>query len=166
MDNRGFGFIFIFIFAIIAVAAVFMLYTFITSIMLYFPKGHIPNYTNEYRKYFTSNTNQNVILVSNNNIEKTEYNSYSEIEKAVRTATRKYVADFYSTINDRDPLYIKISVLKTNGYIDIIKDINDSSIDCTGYTRVEKVNEDTAYDTYIKCGYNYTTADYVDRLDG
>jgi len=165
MNNKGFGVINILIFAIFAIFAIFVFYSFVTSVIGFIPKGHIPNYTNEYSKYFKSAINNDVTLMSNNNTNKIEYNSYSDIEVAVGKTTKKYITDFYSTLYDNDPLYIKITTLQSYGYIDTLEDIDNNNIICTGYTKVMKTSNNVTYDAYINCGDKYTTDGYISRLD-
>ncbi len=164
MNNKGFGVINILIFAIFAIFAVFIFYSFVTHVIGFIPKNHIPNYTNEYRRYFKSAISNDTTLMSNNHTKKIEYNSYSEIEAAVSDATKKYITDYYTTIYDNDPLYIKITTLQSYGYIDTIEDISNNNI-CTGYTKVVKISNNVTYDAYINCGDDYTTEGYISRLD-
>jgi hypothetical protein len=165
MNNKGFGVINILIFAIFAMFAIFVFYSFITGILGFIPESHIPNYTNEYRKYFKSAISNDATLMSNNNTNKIEYNSYSDMEVAVSKATKKYIADFYTTLYDNDPLYIKITTLQSYDYIDTLEDVSNSNIICTGYTKVIKTGNNVTYNAYINCGDNYTTEDYISRLD-
>lgn len=165
MNNKGFGVINILIFAIFAMFAIFVFYSFITQVIGFIPQNHIPNYTNEYSKYFKSAISNDTTLMANNNTVKVEYNSYNDMEVAVSKATKKYINDFYSTLYENDPLYIKITTLESYGYIDILEDINNNNIICTGYTKVVKTSDNVTYDAYINCGDNYTTVDYISRLD-
>jgi len=165
MNNKGFGVMNILIFAIFVTFAVFVFYSFVTEVIGFIPKSHIPDYTNEYSKYFKSAITNDATLMSNNNTNEVEYDSYSDIEIAVSKATKKYITDFYSTLYDNDPLYIKITTLQSYGYMDILEDINNNNIICTGYTKVVKTGDNVTYDAYINCGDNYTTKDYISRLD-
>lgn len=163
MNNKGFGILNILIFAIFAVLAILIFYSFITSIMGFIPKGHIPNYENEYSKYFESAISADTTLMSNSVV--TSYDSYDDIEETVSSATERYITNYYSNIYENDPLYIKITALQVSGYINDIKDINNDSITCTGYTKVVKNNNRITYNSYIKCGDSYTTKGYVSRFD-
>ena len=75
------------------------------------------------------------------------------------------ITNYYSNIYENDPLYIKITALQVSGYINDIKDINNDSITCTGYTKVVKNNNRITYNSYIKCDDSYTTKGYVSRFD-
>jgi len=165
MNNKGFGVINILIFAIFAMFAIFVFYSFVAHISGFMPKHHIPNYTNEYSKYFKSAITNDATLMSNNSIKTVEYSSYSDIESAASKATKKYINDFYSTLYDNDPLYIKITTLQSYGYIDTLEDIDNNNIICTGYTKVMKTSNNVTYDAYINCGDKYTTDGYISRLD-
>ncbi len=164
MNNKGFGIINILIFAIFAILAIFVFYTFVMQIVGIMPSRHIPNYTNEYSKYFKSAISNDVSYISNNNrIE--EYTSYDDIEDSTVNATKRYIVDYYSTLFDNDPLYINLTTLQSYGYISTIMDINNSSTVCTGYTKVLKNGNNVTYNPYINCGSNYTTEGYISRLD-
>lgn len=165
MNNKGFGVINILIFAIFAMFAIFLFYSFITGVLGFIPKNHIPNYTNEYRKYFKSAITNDATFMSNNTTNDIEYNSYSDIENAVSKATKKYINDFYSTLYDNDPLYIKITTLQSYNYINLLDDIDNNNIICTGYTKVMKTGNNVTYNAYINCGDNYTTDGYISGLD-
>lgn len=164
MNNKGFGLVNILAFSVFAILAIVIFYAFTTSIMGFIPKTHIPDYTNEYAKYFKSAITTEPTLMANNTVQ--SYTSYKQIEDALSNATAKYISDYYSTIYEDDPLYIKVTTLVKDGYLNEIKDISDSSVVCTGYNEVLKSNNNITFTSYIKCGDNYKTAGYTARLDG
>lgn len=165
MNNKGFGIMSILAFAIFAIIAIFLFYSFVTEVVGFIPESHIPNYTNEYNKYFKSAISNNTTTMSNNNNSSVEYSSYSDIESSVNKATKNYVIDFYSEIDVNDLLYIRISTLQTYGYIGIIKAINNDNTICTGYTKIVKNSNNVISEAYINCGDSYITTNYISELD-
>lgn len=167
MDERGFGIPELFAFALFVVLTIFTAYNFITkTITPLFEVNSNPNYVNAYKKYYkngvltvnatgTHTSSSENIVVSGG--------TYSALENSVENATALYVNDNYSYIYENDPLFIRVSSLKNNGYLIDLRDINDGS-DCSGYTRVEKINNQMYYDAFIKCS-GYTTDGYVSRID-
>lgn len=88
--------------------------------------------------------------------------SYDKMEYDLKKSAQRYQNDHYSGNIDDDETWILSSKLLTNeGYLKIkLIDINDSSIECTGYVRFIKKGASISYRPYLKCGNNYMTDGY------
>lgn len=87
--------------------------------------------------------------------------NYENLEIKLYNATREYVNKEYSNDID-DETIVKLSTLYFRNYITKLYDENNN--ECSGYTRVRKVNENIIYNSYIKCD-NYTTSGYEGTND-
>lgn len=95
-------------------------------------------------------------------IDSTSSFSYTLLESRVQDAAQLYVNDVYNNNLGLDTLIIKVSVLKSSGYIDSLNDGDDYP--CSGYVEVNAIGDSIKYDPFIKCS-NYETTGYIERRD-
>ncbi|MBE6144959.1 MAG: hypothetical protein E7169_05235 [Firmicutes bacterium] len=96
-----------------------------------------------------------------------ESRTYNSMELQMINASKKYIKKFYNNeLEENDPLYIRVSSLQNEKLMDTLYDVKDSSIECSGYVKVIKINKETKYESYMKCGSNYTSEGYTARFDG
>lgn len=92
--------------------------------------------------------------------------TYPELESMVVAATKKYQEKYYSKdLLENDNMVVSITSLIKEGYMKQIHDIKNTSISCSGYGTFIKINGNVEYHAYIKCGSNYETTGYLERLD-
>ncbi len=77
---------------------------------------------------------------------------YNDLENKLADAGRKYVED--KNINITSSYQISYELLKENGYINSLKDKDNS--DCNGYVLVSRINNINYYNGFITCN-NYIT---------
>lgn len=95
---------------------------------------------------------------------KTDYNKeYQKIEENMKKATNNYILDMQYTEVDANHLKLDLASLESNGYIDVVYDLKDSTIKCTGYVNVGYVDDKFNYSPFLKCGENYKTKGFVQR---
>lgn len=82
-------------------------------------------------------------------------NNYFKLETDLATAGEKYIKN--NNINVKDNYIIDSETLRTNGYIQDLKDKNGNL--CTGYVNVYNNNYILEYKGYIRCN-NYETNGY------
>lgn len=93
--------------------------------------------------------------------------NYNTTELKMISAAKKYVSAAYSTgLEEGDPLYIKVSSLQRDKFLDQLIDPESQDIICSGYVKVLKTDGNDTYRAYLKCGNNYETEGYLARLDG
>lgn len=100
------------------------------------------------------------------NEEKEEYNSYKDIETAMKKAAREYNTAIYGDeLQEDDNITVTLKSLVRDNYIEPVHDIKDSKIICSGYVTFIKERNKVTYSPYLKCGSRYTTKGYLERLD-
>lgn len=92
--------------------------------------------------------------------------SYKNIEKKMVEAAKKYYEDrenrLPSSVNEK--VNVSLSVLVDGGYINEVKDPNDSETVCTGRVETTKTSDDYLYEAYLNCGDNYINKNLADDL--
>jgi len=87
------------------------------------------------------------------------YVAYTSIEQTVITSVQNYVTTHSSKLplNVGNTTEITLTELRSNGYIGVIKDPVNPSIDCNGYILITKLgNNDYDYTPHMKCGNQNT----------
>lgn len=84
-----------------------------------------------------------------------ENHSYKNLEDRLETAASRYISDNDLEVNGT--YKISYGTLKSEGYIDTLKDINKDL--CGGYVIISQVEEVLNYDGYISCN-DYVTDGY------
>lgn len=105
--------------------------------------------------------NDNTAEVDNKD-DKQKDTTYEDIEADLKAAARLYIKKEYGYIG-HDTLVISSRKLLELGYIDSIKDPDNSDKVCSGYVEVED-NGEVIYKPYINCS-KYHTDGYVKRKD-
>ena len=85
--------------------------------------------------------------------------SYSELEKTVNAAFKKYVNDHYDAGNS--DIVVTVDELQKSSYLGTLT--GNSNTNCSGYGKYS--GDDKKYSSYIKCGVLYTTSGYENDLD-
>jgi len=86
------------------------------------------------------------------------HKTYLGLEEDVALLSKEYFES-----NDKD--IVTINKLIKKGYMENVYDLKDSSIKCSGYVKRDIINEKYSYQTYLKCGDNYETTGYLNKLD-
>lgn len=95
-----------------------------------------------------------------------EYESYKEIEAAMKKAAIQYNKTIYGAdLQEGDNITVTLKSLVRDDYIEQVYDIKDSKIVCSGYVTFIKENNKVTYSPYLKCGKKYKTKGYLERLD-
>jgi hypothetical protein len=98
---------------------------------------------------------------------------YAELETKLQNAAIKYVSKNKKKLPKSMEEVTKISLksLQSNKYIGNLVAVDDSSVSCTGYVEVTKLDEELEnyrYTPFISCGKYYTTktiGDYIISLE-
>jgi|GEM_PF-7024941 len=85
--------------------------------------------------------------------------SYSELERTVNTAFKKYVAEYYVAGNE--DIVVTVSELQNAKYLGTLNASN--TVSCTGYGKY--YGSTKKYSSYITCGILYTSFGYDASLD-
>lgn len=80
---------------------------------------------------------------------------YIDLENKLEESAKKYIETEEILVNG--DYKITLYTLKTNGYIEELKDKNNES--CNGYVMVSNLNGNVYYNGYILCN-NYQTKNY------
>lgn len=103
-------------------------------------------------------------------VEKTtvvEKETYTDLEYKLLRAGERYQNDKYQGKYDSvETWYLSYRLLREENYLkDKLTDINDRSIECSGYVRFEKDGTKIDYSPYLKCGSSYQTKGYDEKYD-
>lgn len=149
LNNRGWG-----LQAMMAGVLVLMIALIITSVLI--------------EKVFndmTDSPSDNSNITEKPENEENKYTTYSEIEKDVVNASKKYQKKYYSDILDGEKISVTIKNLQSDKLLPEIKDIKDDNIICSGYAIFKNKDDNITYHAYIKCGSNYETIGYQEFYD-
>lgn len=101
----------------------------------------------------------------NKNKEKLDYTqAYLNREEAVKVAATTYFKDKNSEYDEFLFINIPVNELIKKDYLEVIKDPQDNTIECSGYVLIT-YKKALKYDPFIACGDKYTTAGYSSILD-
>ncbi|MDD2377375.1 MAG: hypothetical protein PHD10_01120 [Bacilli bacterium] len=93
--------------------------------------------------------------------------TYPGLEREMVVGAKKYIKKVYNNNADEaDFLKIKVSSMQKEKVLGKLNDINDSSVECSGYVACNQDDKgDLEYKAYLKCGKEYTTKGYIARYD-
>ncbi len=112
-------------------------------------------------------TEKNPVVETNkkdNNSDKEELKSanYESLEDKLVLSGTKYAAKYLKNEEIGNVKYVTVVRLQTENILDKLE-INN--IECSGYIKIEKIDDDFKYYPYIKCGNSYKTVGYNESLD-
>jgi len=108
-------------------------------------------------------TNGNKTNESNNKKEEKPLVSYPSLEEKMVKSAKEYINDYYNNSLGLDTLNIRVSQLKSNGYLDKLEDNKGRT--CTGYVSVYLDETGTIiYKPYLNC-IEHKTEGYEERKD-
>jgi hypothetical protein len=85
--------------------------------------------------------------------------SYTEMEKTVNSAFKKYVSDHY--VAGSDDIVVTVTELQNNAYLGELD--GGSGVKCNGYGKYYGTTKQ--YYSYVHCGLLYTTVGYDPTLE-
>lgn len=95
-------------------------------------------------------------------INKKEDNKYTALEDKLVIAGNKYANKYLLNTILEDSKIVTIVRLQTEKLLES-NEVNN--IKCSGYVKIEKIDDDFKYYPYIKCGNLYKTVGYNESLD-
>ena len=89
-----------------------------------------------------------------------DYSYYRDLERSFNSATKQYLIDYPTQIDDDMILKIGLDDLFALNYLDEFKNKNTGE-SCVGYSNVYRSNRESSYtiNSYINCG-EYMTEGY------
>ena len=92
--------------------------------------------------------------------------TYEDIEAELENTAKTYTDNYYNKVLENgDEGIVTIRDMQGEGLLTAVKDINNNSINCSGYVEFKTTNSKTKYTTYLKCGDNYQTKGYIEKYD-
>lgn len=88
--------------------------------------------------------------------------NYSILEDKLVGAGSKYANKYLTNENNDSVKVVTVVRLQTESLLDTLK-IND--VECSGYIKIEKSNDNFKYYPYLSCGSVYQTTDYDVNFD-
>lgn len=153
MNNGGWGLrIMIFWMGVMIIALI------ISSIIINNMGNQLFNPVNNSNKYPQNNNTYDYDVT-------VEKETYSNLETKMEAASIKYINDNYTDLPVGDNIQVPVKVLVGKGYLESLYDIKDKAKNCSGYIDVRHKEAGFSYVPYLKCGKNYTTKGYIERLD-
>ena len=93
--------------------------------------------------------------------------TYTDLEYKLRRAAERYQNDNYQgNYESTETWILSYKLLRKENYLkEKLEDINDRSIECTGYVKFEKDSIDINYYPFLKCGSHYKTEGYDEKYE-
>lgn len=111
---------------------------------------------------FILSQDKNVIEESNKKDNVKDNNKYDTLEDKLVAAGVKYTNKYLLNEEVGSIKAVTIVRLQTENVLD---DLKINNIKCSGYIKIEKIDNDFKYYPYINCGNLYKTAGYNESLD-
>lgn len=91
-----------------------------------------------------------------------ETTNYSNLEDKLVLAGSKYASKYFVSENFNNNKVVTVVRLQTEGILDKLETNEEK---CSGYIKIEKIENEFKYYPFIKCGNSYQTAGYEQNLD-
>ena len=93
--------------------------------------------------------------------------TYTDLEYKLKRAAERYQNDNYQgNYESTETWILSYKLLRKENYLkEKLEDINDRSIECTGYVKFEKDSIDINYYPFLKCGSHYKTEGYDEKYE-
>ena len=129
---------------------------------------NIWNFIKEKSYYFLGGTVILIILliVISSCSDNSDNNSYEKIEQNMVNAAKKYYEDKKNNLPKEEGQTIKVNIgtLVDAELLSEVTDPSDSSLKCTGYVEVTKLDQDYSYEPFLTCGENYKQEYLTDAI--
>ena len=92
-------------------------------------------------------------------------NEYQKLEKNLENSAKRYVDAFYKDgLVENNPIIVTVFSLVNENLLKQPVDPKNKTEACKGYVRFTLKEGKVIYEPYLKCGSNYQTKGYIDRL--
>ena len=92
--------------------------------------------------------------------------TYEDVEVQLENTAKTYTDNYYGkALENGDEGVVTIRDMQGEGLLTAVKDIENDSINCSGYVNFKVNNKKTLYKAYLKCADNYQTKGYQEKYD-